>query len=192
MKKITKTFLFIAMMFVYSNLSYSQDMITKKTGEDISAKVLEVTSSEVKYKKTDNLEGPIFSILKSEVLIIRYKNGSKDVFNETTVSDKKNEDDMLSKGKADAKSFYKGKNSGAAWTAVTTILASPVIGVLPAALCASEDPNDDNLKYPNPSLMKNADYNKGYTDEAHKIKNKKVWKTFGITSGVWLLLLLIL
>ena len=172
--------------------SFSQDMITKKTGEDVSAKILEITNSEIKFKKTDNLEGPIFSILKSDVLLIRYKNGSKDVFSETTVSDKKNDDDMLSKGKADAKSFYRGKNSGAAWTAVTTILTSPVIGVLPAALCASSDPNDDNLKYPNPSLMKNADYNKGYIDEAHKIKNKKVWKTFGITSGVWLVLILIL
>ena len=40
--------------------------------------------------------------------------------------------------------------------------------------------------------MKNADYNKAYVDEAHKIKNKKVWKTFGITSGVWLVLILIL
>ncbi len=81
MKKITKTILFIAMMFVYSNLTYAQDMITMKTGEDINAKVLEVTTSEIKYKKTDMPDGPIFSLLKSEVLIIRYANGTKDVFN---------------------------------------------------------------------------------------------------------------
>ena len=172
--------------------SFSQDMITKKTGEDISGKILEVTSSEIKYKKADNLDGPIFTISKSEVLIIRYKNGTKDVFSVTTPDEQKNDNDMFSKGKADAKSFYRGQNSGAAWTAVTTILTSPLIGVLPAALCASADPNDENLKYPNPSLMKNADYNKAYVDEAHKIKNKKVWKTFGITSGVWLVLVLIL
>ena len=80
MKKITKTILFIAIMFVYSNLSYSQDMITMKTGEDINAKVLEVTTSEIKYKKTDMPDGPIYSILKSDVLIIRYNNGTKDLF----------------------------------------------------------------------------------------------------------------
>ena len=73
MKKITQTLLFLATISIFSNLSYSQDMITKKTGEDISAKVLEVTSTEIKYKKTNNLDGPLFSILKSEVLIIRYK-----------------------------------------------------------------------------------------------------------------------
>ena len=80
MKKITKTILFIVIMFVYCNLSYSQDMITMKTGEDINAKVLEVTTSEIKYKKTDMLDGPIYSVLKTDVLIIRYNNGTKDVF----------------------------------------------------------------------------------------------------------------
>ena len=99
---------------------------------------------------------------------------------------------MFSKGKADAKSFYRGRNSGSGWTAATTILTSPLIGVLPAALCASSDPSDENLLYPNPSLMKNADYNRGYIGEAHKIKNKKVWKAFGISSGVWLVIILIL
>jgi len=55
-------------------------MITMKTGEDINAKVLEVTTSEIKYKKTDMPDGPIYSILKSDVLIIRYNNGTKDLF----------------------------------------------------------------------------------------------------------------
>lgn len=195
MKKITQTLLFLATILIISNLSYSQYMITKKTGEDISAKILEVTSSEIKYKKTDNLDGPLFSILKSEVLIIRYKNGTKDVFNdiksEISVSEQKNENDMFSKGKTDAKSFYRGKKSGSGWTAATTILTSPIIGVIPAALCASTDPDDDNLKYPNSNLMKNADYNRGYIDEAHRIKNKKVWKAFGISSGVWLGIILV-
>jgi hypothetical protein len=199
MKKINQKLLLIATIFIISNLSYSQDMITKKTGEDISAKVLEVTSTEIKYKKTNNLDGPLFSILKSEVLIIRYKNGTKDVFNdiakdtknEISVSEQNNENDMFSKGKTDAKSFYRGKKSGSGWTAATTILTSPIIGVIPAALCASTDPDDDNLKYPNSNLMKNADYNRGYIDEAHRIKNKKVWKAFGISSGVWLGLILV-
>jgi hypothetical protein len=199
MKKITKTILFIAMMFVYSSLSYSQDMITKKTGEDISAKVLEVTSSEVKYKKTDNLEGPIFSILKSEVLIIRYKNGTKDVFSnakdansQTVVTEQTNENDMFSKGKSDAKAFYRGNNSGAGWTAAATILTSPLLGVIPAAICTSTEPSDANLMYPNPSLMKSPEYYRSYLNEAHRIKKNKVWKAFGISAGAWLGLFIIL
>ena len=199
MKKITKTILFIAMMFVYTNLTYAQDMITKKTGEDISAKVLEVTSSEVKYKKTDNLEGPIFTILKSEVLIIRYKNGTKDVFSnpkdvnsQTVVAEQISENDMFSKGKSDAKAFYRGNNSGSGWTATATILTSPLLGVIPAAICSSTEPSDSNLMYPNPALMKSPEYYRSYLNEAHRIKKNKVWKAFGISAGVWLGLILIL
>ena len=65
---------------------FSQDVITTKTGEDIQSKVLEVGQAEVKYKKFDNLNGPIFTILKSEVLMVRYENGTIDNFNEEKFS----------------------------------------------------------------------------------------------------------
>ena len=67
---------------LFSFIAYSQDLITTKKGEDIQTKVLEINTTEVKYKKADNLEGPIYTILKSDILIIRYANGTKDVFNE--------------------------------------------------------------------------------------------------------------
>lgn len=63
-------------------ISYSQDVITKKNGEDIKAKVVEVTISEIKYKLFENLDGPIFTTSKSEILMIRYANGSKSLFND--------------------------------------------------------------------------------------------------------------
>lgn len=66
----------------YANL-YSQDILTTKSGEDISVKVTEIGISEVKYKKFSNIEGPTYTMLKSEILIIRYQNGSKDIFNDT-------------------------------------------------------------------------------------------------------------
>lgn len=59
----------------------AQDFITKKTGEDIKAKVTEVGRTEVKYKKYDNLDGPVYTIPVSEILVIRYENGTNDVFN---------------------------------------------------------------------------------------------------------------
>ena len=62
--------------------SYAQDIITTKKGEDIKAKVLEITIHEVKYKKVENPDSPIYTLLKSDILMIRYENGSKDIFNE--------------------------------------------------------------------------------------------------------------
>jgi hypothetical protein len=73
-----KSIVFI--LFLISSISFAQDLLTKKNDEDISAKILEVDITEIKYKKFDDLNGPIFTILKSEVLLIRYENGTKDIF----------------------------------------------------------------------------------------------------------------
>lgn len=56
------------------------DIIVKRTGDEIAARVEEVGTELVKYRRADNLQGPLFSILKSEVFMIRYANGTRDVF----------------------------------------------------------------------------------------------------------------
>jgi hypothetical protein len=58
--------------------------IIKRDGDIILGKIIEVGITEIKYKKCDNLEGPTYSILKSEVFMMKYANGSKDVFKEET------------------------------------------------------------------------------------------------------------
>jgi hypothetical protein len=76
--------LLIALLLTVFNISiYAQDNITLKNGDEIKSKVLEVTTTEVKYKKYDNLDGPIYTISKSDILFIKYENGQKDVFNDT-------------------------------------------------------------------------------------------------------------
>ncbi len=194
MKNIKKLSFLLLFMALTTNLSFAQDLITKKSGEDVKAKIMEVTTTEIKYKKSENLNGPLFTILKSDVLIVRYENGSKDVFNDNVAADKEkaqNSEDMTAKAKADAKLFYKGNNSGAIWTGAAAIVTSPVLALIPAAICSSAEPQDENLNSPNAELMKNAQYNTTYKSEAHKIKKGKIWKSFGIGSAVWLVLYLV-
>ena len=62
----------------------SQDIIFLKNGDEIQAVVSEIGTDDVKYKKIDNSNGPSYTLKKSEVFMIRYANGSKDVFNEAT------------------------------------------------------------------------------------------------------------
>lgn len=64
----------------------AQDVITLKTGEDLNVKVMKVGSAEVEYKKADNPDGPSYTVLKNEVFMIKYQNGTKDVFNNTTTT----------------------------------------------------------------------------------------------------------
>jgi hypothetical protein len=56
------------------------DNIILKNGEAINAKVTEITDNEVKYKKCHNLNGPTYSVSKSEVSVIKYVNGTEETF----------------------------------------------------------------------------------------------------------------
>jgi len=79
-------FLFLSLMSfllcLFSGPAFSQDIIIKLTGEEIEAKVLEVNPTEVKYKKFNNQDGPLFIIKKSEIFMIKYASGEKEVFNQ--------------------------------------------------------------------------------------------------------------
>lgn len=76
--------LFLTLIFIMFTgaICKSQDVIVKKNGDEIKAKVEEVLATEIKYRKFENLTGPVYSIPKSEIFMIKYENGSKDVFNE--------------------------------------------------------------------------------------------------------------
>ena len=77
---------FEALAFVAMSTIQAQDVITTKDGSDIQAKILEVTQTELKYKKFSNPDGPTFTISKSDVLIVRYENGEKEVFKDVPQS----------------------------------------------------------------------------------------------------------
>lgn len=85
MKKILFSNLFCLLMGV--NL-FAQDIITKTNGEEIKAKVTEITKEDVKYKRFENPDGPLFILGRHEVFMIKYENGTRDVFATTPVKEK--------------------------------------------------------------------------------------------------------
>ncbi|RTL53353.1 MAG: hypothetical protein EKK39_05890 [Sphingobacteriales bacterium] len=76
-------FAFIVMLLSASFLN-AQDMITLSTGEIINGKVAEVGTTEVRYYRADNIDGPVYVTSKAEVAQIVYANGTKDVFQSQT------------------------------------------------------------------------------------------------------------
>lgn len=83
------------------------DKIILMNGDEIKAKVTEITETTVKYKKCDNLDGPIYTKPKSKIFMIQYANGTKDVFskggqdtennvNENTNTNRKNAEQKTS------------------------------------------------------------------------------------------------
>ena len=77
---MNKSFFFIFFLFGISN-TYSQDTIyVKNEKEPIISKIIEINSSEVKYKKFNYQDGALFIIEKNEIERINCKNGDTQTF----------------------------------------------------------------------------------------------------------------
>jgi len=76
-----KLLLLFFMLNCLINNIQSQDILVYKNGDEVQSKVLEVSDDNIKYKKWGNLDGPSYTAIKKDVLMIKYQNGTKDVFN---------------------------------------------------------------------------------------------------------------
>lgn len=77
-----KNLLFAIFLLCSTEMATAQDVILKKDNTTILSKVLEITSTEIKYKKWSNQDGPTYSINRSEVTSINYPNGEVERFTE--------------------------------------------------------------------------------------------------------------
>ncbi|MDR1783663.1 MAG: hypothetical protein LBR13_05320 [Dysgonamonadaceae bacterium] len=75
-----KKLIFLLIAIGATVATFAQDVITKKNGDEIKAKVTEIGATEVKYKRFGNENGPTYTIPKSEIFMIKYENGEKDIF----------------------------------------------------------------------------------------------------------------
>ena len=76
----TKKLLALAALCVSGSYASAQDLIVKKDGSVIQAKVTKIGTSEVEYKKWSNQDGPQYSIAVADILAINYQNGEKETF----------------------------------------------------------------------------------------------------------------
>lgn len=60
--------------------AYAQDVITLNTGTQIEARVESVSNTSITYIRQDSPSGPVYTIPVSDVFMIQYQNGTKDMF----------------------------------------------------------------------------------------------------------------
>ena len=76
-----KRFLLTLTMIVCAmQMIVAQDVIVTRQAERIDAKVLEVSETAIKYKKTSNPDGPTFVLSTEKIASILYANGEVQVF----------------------------------------------------------------------------------------------------------------
>jgi len=84
---------FVALIFTTELIS--QDVIYKMNGQEIEAKVLEVLPEIVKYKVYKSQDGPVYSLRKSDIIMIKYEDGRKDVFIDNNTAIEKEDDNVI-------------------------------------------------------------------------------------------------
>ena len=72
-------FLFAILLFS-SLFIKAQDTIVTRNGEKIISKLMEVNPTNVRYKRFDYQDGPLFTLEKQDIKFIVYANGMKDSF----------------------------------------------------------------------------------------------------------------
>lgn len=74
-----RLFLVLASMASVVSSTFAQDVIVKRDGEEIQCKILEVSTNKIKYKQWKNQDGPTFVEKRTDVLMLKYENGQKEV-----------------------------------------------------------------------------------------------------------------
>lgn len=75
-----KKLLLIAFLLTAVVSVKAQDIIIFTNGDEVEAKVTEVSDTEVKYKSWSNQSGPTWVKKTSDIFMIRYENGTKQTF----------------------------------------------------------------------------------------------------------------
>jgi hypothetical protein len=120
------------------NVNESCDIITMKNGEEIKAKVIEITETQIKYRLCNNNDSPIRSVEKSNVFMVKYVNGSKEMFDKEIAKPQNTETKKDSEVKKDdvkkdetgkkIKTYDKKKN----WAAIVGFILAflvPFVGI---------------------------------------------------------------
>jgi hypothetical protein len=77
-----KSFITFILVTLLSQISFTQDLLTFKDGSVKTVNVKEISETEVKYQKPENTS-VMYTVLKTSLFSVQFKNGEKEVFNQT-------------------------------------------------------------------------------------------------------------
>ncbi len=80
MKAFFKLFCTLILVIIFSQATYAQDLILKTNGDTIRAKITEIGTNAISFKKTNFIDGPLFVEQKSDIILIKYGNGQIEHF----------------------------------------------------------------------------------------------------------------
>ncbi|MDU0369750.1 hypothetical protein ACFPAF_05035 [Hymenobacter endophyticus] len=157
----------------------AQDVILLSNGEELTGKVLTITPELVTYI---NSSADTLRVAATQVFLIRYPNGTKDVFQRQATAAPAlpglAQEATYDQGRRDARAYFKAP--GAFWgtygATIVTIAYGGIGGVATGMGISLTPPKKQNMRVPDPALLKSPNYVAGYQ---HQARNKK----FGNAAG---------
>lgn len=169
-------FSLLALFLGVASLSaQAQDTILRTNGDEINARVLAITPTDVAYVPATNPPTTdTLHLAATEIFLIRYANGTKEVLSQVTapVEVARTAQQMQAHGQLDAKKYF--RSPGAFWgTAGATLVTLPAYGlggVVAGATIAATPPKRHNLLVPDQALLNDPNYVSGYQKQAQRKK----------------------
>lgn len=191
MKKVLLILVFLGLQHMLA----AQDRIVKVSGEEIAARVLEITLHDVLYQHPDSLQGLVWRLPKSEVFMVKFENGAKEVFEQHMADDltyagsSMSPDQLYALGRQEANMFYKG--NGAMWGSAASAMVMFPLGLAGSVIIGATPPKVKTTQVSDVRLLSEQSFMVGYKEQAHRKKKNKALAGAGIATGVQLSLLLL-
>jgi hypothetical protein len=178
-----KKTLTLAILILFIQNAFAQDVIVKLNGDEIPARVKEITLQNIYYQHPDSVKGLVHSITRADIFMVKFANGTKEVFEENISESEAiiTPQQMYEIGRQDAKDLYKG--NGAMWGSAACALVFPY-GLVGSAAIGLTRPKAYNNPVSNRSYLADQNYVNGYEIQAGKKKTKKTLAGAGIGFAV--------
>lgn len=162
----------------------------------MSARILEITLQEILFQHPDSLQGMTWRIPKSEVFMVQFQDGTKEVFEQNlpaspaTKAAALTPEELRLLGREDALKYYTG--SGAMWGSAASAFTMFPIGLVGSVVIGATPPKIENHRISDVNLLQYPDYVQGYKEQAHRRKKGKVLAGVGIGVGIQLTAMMLL
>lgn len=208
-------FIICLLFFAFHFNIKAQDKILTRNGDMLAGKVLQVDSLKIHYvpladsthKDTIKLAADTQIVNIADVFMIKFRNGTKTVFEEIETATSEESSDSESDDPADEYSAYElqemGENdakanfktSGVFWASAVSgffgglaVAAFPLnmVTAVPPAIIVATPPSVSNYVTPNRELLKDNNYLRGYKNKAEnkKVQNAAVGYIAGSLTGI--------
>ncbi|PVY42196.1 hypothetical protein [Pontibacter virosus] len=191
-----KKFLLLIVFLGMQQVLLAQDIIVKVSGEELAARVLEITLHEVLYQHPDSLSGITRRMPKAEVFMVKFENGTKEVFEQHVadtlgvLTEGMTPEQLHALGVADAKQYYKG--NGAMWGSAASSMVMFPIGLAGSLVIGATPPKVKADRVSDIRMLEDQAYLNGYKEQAARKKRGKALAGVGIGAGIQLGLIILI